>query len=546
MSKIAEYLQEHLLGEVMTSVDARRYFANDSSIFTMAPALIVYPRNENDVRKTARFSWQLAERGRVIPITARGSGTDSNGAAIGSGMMVVFPAHMNRILELDTKSGDVIVEPGINFGKLQQTLITHNHFLPPFPSSMEYSTVGGAVANNAAGIKSVKYGPMGNYVKGLRVVLANGEVIQTEKLSKREVNKKLGLATFEGEIYRAVDTLLEENKDLVNASKLALTKNNAGYNLADLKSKDGSLDLTSLFVGSQGTLGIITEIILSTESYNPETSLLMAKFNSLDTLQAAVNELRSQKEMPSAIEMVNKDLLNEVQELNPNYLKDILQPPFPEFTLIVEYDSLSERTQKKQIKHAKKVISKFALEVEIEAEPEHQQKVWKIRQSAANYMGHSDGHKHAMPIIDDGAVPPERLNELIDGVNEIFKANSFKSAPMWGHAGDGHLYIKPYLNLSQVGDRQKAFRLLTDYYKLVVKLGGSISAEHNDGRLKSPLLEMQYGSEIYTLLTKIKKTFDPYNILNPGVKIGSSMEDIKNLISGDYSFAHLYDHLPSN
>src|SRR5579859_5433683 len=156
MSKAAHYLQEHLLGEVMTSPDARKYFATDSSIFTLAPALVVYPRNENDVRKTARFTWQLAERGRIIPITARGSGTDQTGASLGNGIMLVFPAHMNRILELDTKVNVVAVEPGINFAKLQQTLHTHGRFLPPSPASAEYSTIGGAIANNASGEKSFK------------------------------------------------------------------------------------------------------------------------------------------------------------------------------------------------------------------------------------------------------------------------------------------------------------------------------------------------------------------------------------------------------
>ena len=133
----------------MTGSDARKYFATDGSIFSVLPAIMVYPRNENDVRKAARFTWQLAERDRFIPITARGSGTDQGGGALGNGVMMVFPAHMNRILELDGKTGDVVVEPGINYGKLQQTLLTHNRYLPPYPSSIEYSTIGGAVANNA-------------------------------------------------------------------------------------------------------------------------------------------------------------------------------------------------------------------------------------------------------------------------------------------------------------------------------------------------------------------------------------------------------------
>ena len=182
MSKIAHYLQDHIIGEVMTSTDARRYFATDASIFQLAPAVIVYPRNENDVRKTARFTWQLAERGRIIPMTARGSGTDLTGAALSSGIMMVFPAHMNRILELDTKTNTVTVEPGINYGKLQQTLQTHGRFLPPYPASFEYSSIGGAVANNATGEKSIKYGDTRKYVKSLRVVLANGEIITTGRI----------------------------------------------------------------------------------------------------------------------------------------------------------------------------------------------------------------------------------------------------------------------------------------------------------------------------------------------------------------------------
>ena len=147
--KAAHYLQEHLTGEVLTSVDARRYFSTDGSVFSLTPSLIVYPQNENDVRKTARFTWQLAERGRVIPITARGSGTDPSGAAIGSGIVMVFPAHMNRIVELDSKNNTLVVEPGINYDKVQQTLQTHSRFLPSFPASSHYSTIGGAVANNS-------------------------------------------------------------------------------------------------------------------------------------------------------------------------------------------------------------------------------------------------------------------------------------------------------------------------------------------------------------------------------------------------------------
>ncbi|MEI9914054.1 MAG: FAD-binding oxidoreductase [Candidatus Saccharibacteria bacterium] len=544
MSKIAHYLQEHLSGEVMTSVDARRYFSTDASILVSPPALIAYPRNENDVRKAARFSWQLAERGRIIPLTARGSGTDPTGGAIGSGLMVVFPAHMNRILELDTKSGDVTVEPGINFGKLQQTLQTHGRFIPSYPATLEYSTVGGAVSNNIAGEKSFKYGPIGYNVKRLRIVLTNGEVIETERLSKRELNKKLGLATFEGEIYRAVDTLLEENKELIATMQRPVAKNNAGYNLLDIKNKDGSFDLSPLFIGSQGTLGIITDITLTSDPYNPDTSLIMATFDELENLQLAINELRSSKESPSSIEMVNLGLIQSIYELNPNQLKDLLPTSHPAFVLFVEYDDPSDRTRKRNTTHAQKILEKLATNIQIETEPEHQQKIWKVRQSSSTYIGHSDGFKHSGPIISDSVVPPERLAEFIAGIDHIFNVVGIKPVAIWGHAGDGILHIQPHLNMSQVGDRQKAFRLLDEFYKLVISLGGSISGGRGDGRIKAPYLEMQYGSEVYALLKKIKQIFDPYGTLNPGVKFGTTVDDLKRLVRPEYTFGHFYDHLP--
>lgn len=542
MSKVAHYLQEHLVGEVMTGTDARRYFATDASILQVAPALIVYPRNENDVRKTCRFTWQLAERGRVIPITARGAGTDQGGAALGNGIMLVFPAHMNRVLELDTKSDTVTVEPGINYGKLQQTLHTYDRFLPPYPASIEYSTIGGAVANNASGEKSVKYGDTRNYVRGLRVVLANGEVIETARISKRELSKKLGLATFEGEIYRSVDALLEENKAIVDGLRRNVTKHNTGYNLADIKHKDGSFDLTPLFVGSQGTLGVVTEVVLGTETYNPQTTLMVVSFDSLEHLQNAVLELRDMSEPPSAMELVDGNVLQQVHDLNPNLLKSLMEPPFPQAVLLIELDS-SDRHIKKVRKQTEKIIEKYAADVRVSGDPEEQQQLWKLRYSTGTLVGHNEGQSKAIPLIDDAIVPVDQLRPLIEGLYSLLEANGMKPA-IWGHAGDGNIHAKPLCDLSQVGDRQKAFKLLDEYNKLVLKLGGTVSAENGDGRLRTPYLADQFGAEAYALLQKVKTIFDPYGTLNPGVKFGTTLDDIKANLRPNYSYDHLYNHLP--
>ncbi len=536
-SKVAHYLQEHLVGEVIDSSDARRYFSSDNSIFQIAPSLIVYPRNENDIRKTARFTWQLAERGRLIPLTPRGAGTDETGAAIGSGIIIAFTAHMNRILELNTKTKTVTVEPGINYGKLQQVLHTHGAFLPPYPPGLDYSTIGGAIGNNASGEKSFKYGSTRGFIKALRVVLANGEVMETKRLSKRELSKKLGLATFEGEIYRSIDTLIEENHAVVDQFKLNTSLNNAGYGLYQVKQKDGSFDLSPLIAGSQGTLGIVSEASLDIEDYNPASCLLMAEFDSVEKLQQALLALNNVKELPSSVELVDQSALEEIFRLNPNHLKSLISAPLPRFLVFMEFENV-----KKPPKSAVKLLDTLAKGYDISADPERQINFHKIREAVNVISAHNEGLLRPLPLFD-GAVPVDRVRDYLDGLHKLIKNNNLGSA-LWGHIGEGNLVIKPRLNLGQVGDRQKIFRVLDEYYKLVLSLSGTISATSGDGRLRTPYIERMYSPEAYALLVKVKQIFDPYGTLNPGVKFGTTVEDLKTIIRSDYSLNHIYDHLP--
>jgi FAD/FMN-containing dehydrogenase len=415
--------------------------------------------------------------------------------------------------------------------------------LPPFPASLEYSTVGGAIANNASGEKTVKYGNTRDFVRSMRVVLANGEVIETKRLTKRELNKKLGLATFEGEIYRNLDTLLDENKALATQPGPNVTKNAAGYALQDVKRKDGSFDLTPLFVGSQGTLGIVTEATLATVPHNPNTTLIAAFVDDLVVAEEIVTDLRKLSEGPSAIEVVDSNLLDFVQRTNPNQLRGILNPPFPQLVLLIEFDNISERSQKRMVKKATKILSKLQVSYQVETDPHKRDELWKIRHSAAAVMSHSEGTARALPIIEDGIVPMDRFKEYVEGVYALFKRHNLQAA-VWGHAGDANLHIQPFLDLAQLGDRQMIFKLLDEYYALVISLGGSTSGEHNDGRLRGAYLEKLYGPDVYDLYRKVKQIFDPYNTLNSGVKINVALEDLKPLLRQEYSLDHLYQHMP--
>ena len=546
MNKIASYLQSHISGEVLVSESARNFFSTDASVLTIKPTLITYPRTTNDIRKIARFSWQLAEKGHKLPITARGNGTDQSGAAIGSGMIMVFPAHMHRILELDTKQKLVRVQPGVNFKSLQETMYTHGLFLPPYPASYIYSSIGGAIANNTAGEKSLKYGAMRDWVNRLEVVLANGEVIQTGRVSKRELEKKKGLATFEGEIYRAVDGIIMDNQEVIARyyDSINVSKNSIGYDIGSVKRRDGSFDLTPLFVGSQGTLGIVAEAILHLTPHSPTTELVVASFDSLENAIDATGQLNALA--PSAIEMVDHNLLDFVsKEKGTSVLKTVLGPdaPTPAVMLFIEFDELAERARAKKAKRALKLLQNMAVDLRRTTDHEEQEKLWSIRHSAATIVNYESGGKAALPIIEDGIVPQVAFHNYVQGVYELFKKYGLEAA-VWGHAGDANLHMQPFFDLRKLTDRQKALKLMDEYNKMVIKLGGSIAAEHNDGRIRAPYVKAQCGEAMAEVFKQLKDACDPHGTLNPGVKVGTSMNDLVGILRNEYSIAHLADHLP--
>lgn len=544
MNKVAHYLQEHIIGEIVTSDDVRRYFSADCSIFTIMPMAVAYPKNENDIRKITRFTWQLAERGRVIPVTVRGMGSNKVGSAIGSGVTLVTPAHMNKILEFDSRSGEVAVEPGLTVGKLQQTLFTHGRFLPFATDSLDSTTIGGAVASNDSGINSAKYGATSDYVKGVRAVLANGEVIETRKLSKRELSKKMGLSNFEGEIYRSLDKLLDENKDLIKQINMSVSKNSAGYNIVDVRQKS-SFDLTPLLVGSEGTLGIITETIIKTELHNSQTTLVVGFLSDIKAVQAVVTELKKLPETPSAIEMIDGRLLELLEENYLNKIKGTINKAIHKAVLFIEFDNTTDRTRKKLAKKTIKILEKFGAEYQLETDQDEKAKLWSLLDAKALALTHADGDKKSLPITGGGCVPVSRLSDYIDGIYKIYDNYSVKLA-IWGNAGDGSLQIASYLDISQVGDRQKMFRIIDEINDLVISLGGTTSGHGGDGRLKAPYLSKLYGDQVYDLMRKVKSIFDPYNTLNPGVKIGVTQESIRPLLRDEYTADRFLDFLPKN
>lgn len=530
MSKIADYLRERLTGEVSAEPAVRKRFATDGSVLQIAPQIVVYPRTTNDVRKLARFTWRLAERGQVLPIVPRGSGTDTTGAAIGSGAAVVFPAHMARILELDIKSQMVRVQPGLNLATLQEAMATHGLFLPPVPSDFKASTVGGAFGCNAAGTKSIKYGTLRDWTDRLEIVLANGEIIQTGRISKHELNAKKGLQTMEGEIYRSLDNLIEDNQELIQKLDESNTPNASGYALELVKAKDGSFDLTQLVIGSQGTLGVIVQAILKLTNRPTEVSMMAAAITGEQDLPTLTEDLLQLE--PSELEFIDGGTLELIEQLGGGTPWKTVTDVKPVAMVFIEFD---DRNRARKVKKAAKLLeSAGVLDARVATEWEDQESLRSIHHSVSTITNYSHQGTSALPLAPDIAVEPSKVPLLVEKVRGLLRHHHIEGG-VWGHLGTGVISVRPLINLANLGQRQIVFKLISELAEAAADLGGSLTGEFGEGRMASMATDDQNGQELTDLFVKVKQIFDPYGTLNPGVKSGSDQQTLLAHLRQEYN-----------
>lgn len=538
MSKVADYLKDHISGDVSVAAAKRQHFAGDASALRQFPQIIVSPVDEQDIRKITRFAWQLAERGRIMPIVARGAGSDLSGAAIGQVIVLAVEPYLNKVLEFDDKHRCVTVEPGANFGKLQHSLtFSHGSYIPAYPSSLAYSTIGGAIANNSSGERSLRNGTMTNFVESLRIVLANGDVIDTKRITKKEANRKMGLSTFEGEIYRAIDGLLSENQGAIEASVLP-SRGGVGYNLKLIRADNGSVDLTPLLVGSQGTLGVIVQAVIRVEAYKPKASQVIFVLSDRSILSALTAELLKDKTLN--LEFVDASMLDLARREHQNLLPGEDDGGVPAGILLAEFEDMSKRALDKLVK---KYYKKFADSgvVLVEQGDGTVALTEKIKRLPGVLLSEQFGAMRLVPGIDDAMVPVNTLHEFMLSAEQLFKKLNI-SVVIHARTGEGIIHAYPLVDLSQLGDRQKLLRLTADYYKLVLEYGGSVVGEHGAGRTRGSFARTQLGDVVYELMHRVKQIFDPYGILNPGVKVDVDPKANLGLLSSDFEITQLYHH----
>ncbi len=526
MSKIGAYLQEHIAGEVSLSRSVRESMSRDGSVLKMMPEMVIYPSDTSDIRKTARFSWQLAERGHVLPITARGAGSDLTGAAIGGGVVLSLTAHMNRIFEYEPKQRLVRLQPGVMANTLSAALNLHGVRIAALP---EYGTVGGAVANNARSMLSGRYGSIGEWIDRLEVVLANGEVIQTGRINKRELSRKKGLGTLEGEIYRNLDNLIEDNQELIAGLVEREIGTSTGYSrLALVKKKDGSFDLTPLIVGSQGTLGIISEMIIKADALPTGLHVVVAAFNEREVAQDTVEAIIA-KERPTFLESYDSALFEQASIMGKSY--SFLQETGSdvETVLLIGYD---DNKRGRHVKKVSKILETaeawYTVGVDAEAD-----KLLSLRDALA-WTTSLDRVEFGTPsILGSAYIPPEGIGVFRAGLKTLAKKHSV-ALPVFGQELQCLYSVYPALNLKKSSDKQKMIKLLDDYTKLVRKVNGELVGTDGEGRLKSRFALGTFDDETLKLFTSVKEIFDSFKTLNPGVKEMLEVKHLVPMIQSDY------------
>jgi FAD/FMN-containing dehydrogenase len=497
----------------------RRRYSRDASVLTITPEIVVFPRVTNDIRKVARFAWQLAEKGHPLALTVRGAGGDQTGSAIGKGIVISTATHLNKIIHLALKDRLAHVQPGVNIQALDTVLKWQGLFLPNAPID-PHATVGGAIASGALGAK----GGIGETIQKLEVVLANGDLIETSRLSKHELSKKLGLQTFEGEVYRKLEGLVEDNAELIQQISTDFVRDHAGYKeIAAVRDKDGSFDLTPLFIGSQGTLGVITEVVLKTEFYSQDETQIVAVAESGELARDIAARIKDLE--PAMLQTFDGELFRRAGEAGAQF--SLIGPTDDLGAVIyVKFNDFSDHARAVKVKKLDKLMKKLGLGMVTSID--HQAEEFDaITNVGASLDRTADDDEVSLPLIDGSYVPFERREEFAAAVQELATKHHMK-LPLRTNILTNTVYAYPTLKLDIVGDKQKLFKLLNDYAELVDKFGGAFVSDGAEGRLKANAAWSVMGEQEAALYEQVRAIFDPFNTLNPGVKQKS---DIRALVS---------------
>lgn len=537
-------------GDIAVDAATRDQFSHDASMFELMPEMIVSPKNSQDVQALIAWVNNVKEKqNRHISITARSGGTDMGGGAITESILMDMTKYFTSIGPVTSKSAQV--QPGVYYRNFEKETLKHGSLMPSYPASRDLCTVGGMVANNSGGEKSLQHGKTEKFVTQLSVVLADGKEYIVKPLNKKELEAKLLQKDFEGELYREVFMLVDDNYDVIKAAKPKVSKDSTAYHIWNVWNKEtGIFDMTQIIIGSQGTLGIVTDIHFKLVPAPKNSGTLVVFMRDVTQLGDIINVVLKHK--PATFEAFDNYTLIlsfklffyfhttlgwwGMMKLGLQLIPDALMlfKGIPKMVLLVEFNGESPPEVSQKVHQLRQDLHPFDSKESYEEDNTEAKakKFWIMRRESFNLLRKKVHDKHTAPFIDDLVVPPEHLPEFLPRLRKII--NKYKLlATVAGHMGDGNFHVIPLMKFEDPKERAKLEPAMREVNKLVLSYGGSLSGEHNDGMIRGPWLHQMYSKEMMHIFTQVKDIFDPDNIFNPHKKTDAKWE---------YSMSHIREH----
>ncbi len=497
-----------LQGEFRTDDRARAAYAEGAGIYRIVPAGVAVPVTVEDLIRLVRWAGETD-----TPLVPRGAGSAMGGGNVGDGVVVDLTRLGPARLEIHAADRRACVTAGVTAGALDAAAREHGLRFPPMPSSGRWATLGGMAATNAAGASAVRMGSIRPWIAALEWVAADGA---THRWA-REGHEPLAPR------WEAVTARIHAAGPLIRARFPRVRKNSSGYAVDAVLDSGDALDL---LIGSEGTLGLITALECRLAPIAGASAGLRIALRSLDELADVVNALLPLR--PSALEMLDSTFLELVAKQGgevPALTRGA------EALLLVEFERATATAARGTVGDAVRAVSAWATEVETAITPEDAESLWAIRHAASPILARLPDTHRSLQVIEDGAVPVSRLADYVRLVRRVTRAHG-QEAVIFGHAGDGNIHVNLLVDTTTTGWEAEVTAVLREVSSGTTALGGTLSGEHGDGRLRADALDSVFGPELVALFREIKAAFDPAGLLNPGIKLPAGEAPVDRLKVG--------------
>jgi FAD/FMN-containing dehydrogenase/Fe-S oxidoreductase len=499
-----------LEGEVRFDRLSRGLYATDASIYQIVPLGVVLPETPADVMATVRACAHFG-----VPLTARGGGTSQAGQSIGPGIILDCSRHYNRVLQVDADARWARVQPGCVLDDLNRHVRPLALHFAPDISTSDRATLGGMIANNSSGTRSVVYGKTIDHVLELKVALADGSILDLGPLTPAGWLAKCRQSDREGAIYRTVNQLAADHAAEIERRFPRILRRVGGYNLDCFTSPRDEWNLAQLFVGSEGTLGVVLEAKVRLVELPRARVVVVIQFDDLLAALAATPAILAFG--PSAVEVIDRYVLDATKlNAEASRLRGFLQGD-PAAILIVEFSGDDAGLLRSRLARLEADLRQGGVGCHYHQalEPAEQARVWKLRRLALGLSMAEKGDAKAISFVEDTAVAPERLRDYIAELLQVIAQHGTR-AGVYAHASVGCLHVRPVIDLKTAAGVSRFEAIAGATAELVLKYGGALSGEHGDGLVRSPFQEKMFGAPLYAAFRQIKRIADPQGILNPG------------------------------